>query len=432
MTRAMNHANNTWYEHNDHHVVLVFVHGVLSDSESCWTAKDCTFWPWLILNDVRFGRPSIFLGGYHSKLADGRYDINDCAKELYDALTRRDEHGGFPLQGKAPLFICHSTGGLVVREMLRQRSWEFQATPVGLALIASPSRGSSWANLLGPLVRFYEHAQVRALQQGDLELELLHRDFAELVRPPRPRLPLLIGREASENHMILRSGLPPWIARLLPNRLVVVARSSNEQYFGEPRMLRGTDHFSAVKPTTAQDPGHEFLLDFYRVFLDHIQRASASGQGVDLWSRSHVSFVPPDAVDLAERDLASSEAETRKRGLSALRQMDTDRSLGALKRALRSPYPDVRRDAALLAIRRGDTSGAAHLAQSTPDDRKLWGEIREALNAAPPGSVQDMLVALGTRAPRPVLEYLQEVRLLLPLSTIHTSMETRSSSSSAR
>jgi hypothetical protein len=60
--------NNFWYVQNESDKVIVFIHGIFSESKGCWLYEDSSsparvFWPDLILNDVRFNMPSIYLAG---------------------------------------------------------------------------------------------------------------------------------------------------------------------------------------------------------------------------------------------------------------------------------------------------------------------------------------------------------------------------------
>src|SRR6185369_16561147 len=83
--------NNIWYQYTSSSAALVFVHGILSDSRSCWLHVDRhdgrknVYWPELVRTDRRFGDPSIFLGGYYTAVDAGPYEVKDCAAELFSA-----------------------------------------------------------------------------------------------------------------------------------------------------------------------------------------------------------------------------------------------------------------------------------------------------------------------------------------------------------
>jgi hypothetical protein len=111
--------NNIWYRRSDIGTVLVFVHGVLSDSRSCWLSKTeqtQEYWPRLIAGDELFKDVGIYLGGYYTAVDAGRYEIRNAADELRDALSRGGDSA--VLSNNRIIFICHSTGGIVVRYIL--------------------------------------------------------------------------------------------------------------------------------------------------------------------------------------------------------------------------------------------------------------------------------------------------------------------------
>src|SRR3989337_48550 len=91
--------NNFWYARGGHPTVIVFVHGIFSNSRSCWlttaSAKPI-FWPDLILSDPRVPDPSIFLAGYETDLDAGDFPVSQCARDIMDALRRPEIDGTRP------------------------------------------------------------------------------------------------------------------------------------------------------------------------------------------------------------------------------------------------------------------------------------------------------------------------------------------------
>ena len=67
----------------------------------------------------------------------------------------------------------------------------------------------------------------------------------------------LVGVEACENYFILHR-------KWFPDRSIVVTEESAGHYFGAAKMLRGTDHFTAIKPDGLRHPTHELLVDFWQ------------------------------------------------------------------------------------------------------------------------------------------------------------------------
>lgn len=252
--------NNVWFDIDSTKTVFVFVHGILSDSRTCWlhtnpkTGK-LTYWPHLIRSDPRLGRPSIFLGGYYTAINAGAYEIRHCADELFKAMVRRGSNGEEePLAFARIVFICHSTGGIVARYLLDKEIDSFRNKEVGVVLIASPSYGAKLASKLDLLAQFYNQQLGIQLQWGSWSLRDLDARFKDLVH--QRRIPNLHGIEAYENHFVMHR-------RYLPDRYLVVTEDSAGRYFGAPILLRNTDHFSCVKPDGPNHPAHELLLDFW-------------------------------------------------------------------------------------------------------------------------------------------------------------------------
>src|SRR5688572_1268066 len=117
--------NNLWYYYNDGDTAVVFVHGLFSDSRSCWLRPNeanparSVYWPALVRGDPRFGNPSIYLAGFYTALDSGSCEIRNCADEIYRGLQRTDARGRpGPLGKQRLVFVCHSIGGVVVRYLI--------------------------------------------------------------------------------------------------------------------------------------------------------------------------------------------------------------------------------------------------------------------------------------------------------------------------
>lgn len=266
--------NNFWYVRTESDVVIVFVHGIFSSSHSCWLykgpmAKKAVFWPDLVREDKRLGGPSIYMAGYYTAVDAGDFPITQCARQVLEALQREDPDGTPPvLDAPSIVFVCHSTGGIVARYFLERYKSLFRDKAVGLALIASPSLGSNWANVGSIAARYYNQQLGLQLRWSGGALGDLHGRFGDLVYDRHREMPGLFGMEAAENKMVFRDSMPAMLRWMLPNRLRVVSSLSAAQYFKEVTVLRNTDHFSTVKPYGVSHPAHEFLVTFMTRFRD--------------------------------------------------------------------------------------------------------------------------------------------------------------------
>lgn len=254
--------NNLWYHYNDADAVLVFVHGVLSDSRGCWLYKDevtkesACYWPDIIKSDARFKDVGIYLAGYHTKVDSGDFPIQQCAVEVYSYLKTTDPQGRRPVMDKNKIiFVCHSMGGIVARYLLCEQRDAFKDRKVGIVLIASPSYGSKVARSLDEVIYLYNHAQGKQLKWGNAILRDLDRRFKNLN--DSKQMPGLSGVEFFENRFMIRWKWLPLFARTK-----IVTEESAARYFGDAKQIGGSDHSSICKPMGISDTVHQYLLEF--------------------------------------------------------------------------------------------------------------------------------------------------------------------------
>ncbi len=292
--------NNLWYSVTDSNTVIIFVHGIFSDSRTAWLNEDSrAYWPKLIKTDPQsdFNRSSIYLAGFYTKVDSGLYGIRNAADEIFSALRNQDNKGNFPPIEKANmLFVTHSTGGVVVRYMLERYSGAFADKNIGLILIASPSWGSKISNYLDPLSRLYSQRMGQELKWGSWELEDLDARFRSLI--DEKRIPNMIGEEMTEGHFVIHRKLFP----LLSDDFVVPFESAN-RYF-EARKLGGLDHFEAVKPKDRDHLGYIYVKDFYnKKFLPLIRSAGVriqTGYYGD-WNADRKTSIKKETVKIITR-----------------------------------------------------------------------------------------------------------------------------------
>lgn len=156
--------NNSWIVKNTSHTVFVFVHGILSSSETCWLNCEADVcWPQLVASDPRLSAPSVFVSGYTADLGSGIIDVYDAAKQVMAYLHDAGRPEA-PLRKPRITFVCHSQGGIVVRQMLLSFTEKFRDKQVGLVLCGSPSWGSTWATILTPFSLLLRFRQAKALK----------------------------------------------------------------------------------------------------------------------------------------------------------------------------------------------------------------------------------------------------------------------------
>jgi HEAT repeat protein/pimeloyl-ACP methyl ester carboxylesterase len=134
---------------------VFFIHGLGGDQRLTWTAREDAFWPsWLA---EMFPGIAVFSLGYEaspSSWLGSTMPISDRALQLLALLEARQ------LLRSPVIFIVHSLGGLVVKEMIRiaatyqNQAWETVARQtLGIVFLATPHSGARIADYLGALSR---------------------------------------------------------------------------------------------------------------------------------------------------------------------------------------------------------------------------------------------------------------------------------------
>jgi len=135
---------------------VIFVHGLGGDGKETWTGGSDAYWPLWIFEDLK--TTEVWTLEYPASMfgsANGSLVISDQAKQVLDLLASASI-------GKRPLiFVTHSLGGLLVKQLLRtavelhKPDWEvIAANTKGVLFIATPHSGSSIARFASnfPLV----------------------------------------------------------------------------------------------------------------------------------------------------------------------------------------------------------------------------------------------------------------------------------------
>jgi hypothetical protein len=262
--------NNTWYSHSNSDTVFIFVHGIFSDSKECWTAPNKVYWPEILKTDTRFGNPDIFLGGYYTERDSGVYRIHNATDQLLSHLRGMNPQKiPGPLAKPKLVFIAHSTGGLVVQDLLERNRELFKDKIIGLVLVASPSHGSAWADRFTWLKDFYGNEMVGELALYNAVTMGIGQRFAELVDTKKLKL---TGIHLFENKLIGGRFFGFW-----RNERIVKAEAS-ASYFGAYKLVPGSDHFSIAKPVSVTDESHHYLWYFFETkflpFVAEVNKAS--------------------------------------------------------------------------------------------------------------------------------------------------------------
>ncbi|MBR0719463.1 ABC-three component system protein [Bradyrhizobium liaoningense] len=128
---------------------VIFVHGLGGDGRETWSAGPDAFWPLWIFEDLT--TTELWMLEYPASMfgsANGALVISDQAKQVLDLLATHSI-------GTRPIvFVAHSLGGLLVKQLLRtavelhKPDWELIAANArGVLFLATPHTGASIASI---------------------------------------------------------------------------------------------------------------------------------------------------------------------------------------------------------------------------------------------------------------------------------------------
>jgi len=242
--------------------LVIFVHGLNSDNQA-WRneAKNC-YWP-DFLGTYQQCDLEVGLFSYPTSLKSRDFSIPDAARNLHNSMkTARCFHF------KSIVFVGHSMGGVIVRDMLIQFEDYFKDIQLGLLLVASPSLGSKYATAAKPLSFLFKQKQLGSLTKGNAELLELNSKFRNFQQRRRDADQALIGKELIEDVSPVKGSI------FLPR---VVEREAAGLFFGEELKLPRTDHSSIAQPTSVNSSQHQNLI----LILDEtLKKNSASNSDV--------------------------------------------------------------------------------------------------------------------------------------------------------
>ncbi len=290
---------NVWHYYGESSWTVVFVHGFLSNSNSCWrNASSHITWPELIDRDERLGRPNIFLADYSTRANCPEIGFKEHAEELFSYLSSDLNGLPAPIDESFIVFVCHSAGGIVTREMI-DRNWEsFKGKTIGLVLVASPTLGSKYASGLRLVSWLFRNQLGGQLPYRHKDLLNLHGRFKVRLES-QPGDPEIFGVEFFEQFFPLG---PQWFRPLPP----LVHRHSSGKYFKHSRMLPGTTHSETAKPSDLRHTTHVSFLEFYERDISKRLKATTqtmpSRRGISVNARNNLGHRTNQQV-VGRRDL---------------------------------------------------------------------------------------------------------------------------------
>jgi hypothetical protein len=273
----MEDVTQGWFRSSDSDSVIIFVHGLFSNNIDCWRNKEKDkYWPTLISEDERFVGIDIYLASFYTTKDATDYGVNNCSEEVLTQLKNQDDQlNNPPLDKKNIIFVTHSTGGIVVRYVIESNRTLFKNKKIALALYASPSFGSKMASGLGGmLAKIFNNKLAQELKWGSSILQDLDDRFKGLIDSGELSI---CGLEAYENKS------PFHIPIINQSNKRVVEKMSASRYFGKPKLIPNSDHFSIVKPENTSEMSHTVLLELLtnKGFISRQPQVKLKGVGAE-------------------------------------------------------------------------------------------------------------------------------------------------------
>ena len=245
---------------------VIFVHGLMGHRIKTWHPheeenKEC--WPYWLAEESLFQNVGIWSFGYEaeaSKWLGSSQPLFDQARSLLDNLES-EELGQQPL-----MFITHSLGGLVVKEMLHSaenypnvpRKRSIIQNTKGIVFLATPHMGSDLTrNPFFKIMSFLlsETITVKELKPNSNQLRLLDEWYKQYINNNK-RISTKVYYETKETQ---RNGLSIGI--------VVDSDSADPKIPDVQPMPIDADHITIAKPTSTEDRLYKNVRLFIQDYL---------------------------------------------------------------------------------------------------------------------------------------------------------------------
>src|SRR5262245_54910817 len=125
-------------------VCVIFIHGILSSEKAWLNTKTGAFWPNLLLDEPQFADCGVYLFNYRADAFSGTFSLNDATEKLADRIS------GDLSAERGLVFVGHSMGGIIARNYIVSNQIDLHKRNIklGVCLVASPSAGSFYANIV--------------------------------------------------------------------------------------------------------------------------------------------------------------------------------------------------------------------------------------------------------------------------------------------
>jgi triacylglycerol esterase/lipase EstA (alpha/beta hydrolase family) len=259
LDREFNAPDSKWVRDTGSTKVIVFVHGLLSESPKAWRGGETT-WPKLMLDDSDYDGWDIIEANWYSTVMSEERTIEIEAQQLCQDLF------GHEPPFEEVVFICHSLGGIVVRQMLMTHPVLIERYKINCITLGTPAKGAKLATVLSSISKFFKHSQAQALVFNSPTLQRIHEGFFKLVQESGDRI---AGREFYESEGLGRKLRLAKMAGKYGLRVPpLVGLESQGGYFGNPTQVPDTDHASISRPESSDAQPYLLVKEFLEESFD--------------------------------------------------------------------------------------------------------------------------------------------------------------------
>jgi pimeloyl-ACP methyl ester carboxylesterase len=158
--------------------VIVFIHGILGDGTSTWTADNKSYWPEMLTRDTYFKSFDIYVYEYPTSFLNAPFSIDEIAENMrlffdVDGVTAH----------KDVIFIAHSMGGLATRAYLLKNRDVASRTRL-IYFFSTPTTGSEIASLASLVSANPQLAKMRPMRSADYLADLERQWLAANLNIP--------------------------------------------------------------------------------------------------------------------------------------------------------------------------------------------------------------------------------------------------------
>jgi pimeloyl-ACP methyl ester carboxylesterase len=219
--------------------VIVFVHGFGGNSRDTWS-NDSLYWPEMITKDRDFDGVDVFVYEYPTSIT-ASMTPNQLADQMYEALKANDV-----LDRRQIIFICHSMGGVITRDLLIKFEDVANNTSF-IQFLSTPTDGRSVANL-AIILNSTQISKLTTNTEKDY-LGDLSRNWSD---KNLSKIPSYCAYETRDTY-----------------KLRVVSYESATHLCNRPFKPVDADHFGIAKPQGFNLPPYITFKDSYRDVFEH-------------------------------------------------------------------------------------------------------------------------------------------------------------------